>query len=225
MMEEIKSGDLLGYVNRTTSFSDNEIFYLFSQVVDAVEFLHQKKIAHRDLKLENFLITDTKKLKIIDFGFSLFVPDTGRVTQTSGTLHYASPELILGLAHDPYKSDVWAMGVILYTFMYHRLPFRSDDNEVLKKRIKDGSYTLPRVEPPMKDDLIILLDSMLALDPDKRCGLAEIKSSQWYTGHLSATIPQDLTPRSEGDGAKEDGTKEEKSSIYDKLKFALSIPK
>lgn len=201
VMEEISNGDLLSYVNRTEYFSETEIFHLFSQIVDIISFFHQNLMAHRDIKLENFLITTTKEIKIIDFGFTKSIPESQLIQDSSGTLHYAAPELISGGPNNPYKTDIWSMGVILYTFMYHRLPFRAakgdNTNETLKHLIRSGQYSKPiPVNGPRSKELVTLLDSILQVDPAKRATLSDIKSSEWYMSQLARRIPSDPSPNS-----------------------------
>lgn len=106
--------------------------------------------AGRDLKLENLLLDKRENVKISDFGFAKMVPSNQPVGRSSsyrqvncfshlsqtycGSFAYACPEILLGLPYNPFLSDTWSMGVILYTLMVARLPF---DDTNLKKLLRE----------------------------------------------------------------------------------------
>ena len=90
---------------------------------------------HRDLKLENVLINEDKRIKIIDFGFSTSVTPDKKLQFTCGTPHYMSPELAMKRDHYGPPTDVWALGVMLYVMLTGRLPFYGDFEDDLYRRI------------------------------------------------------------------------------------------
>lgn len=97
----------------------------FSQLLDAVEFLHQNGICHRDIKPENIIIDRNKNfLKLIDFGLSKEFDQSGGLLQTScGSPCYAAPQMLHGVKYDARKVDVWALGVTLHAMISGRLPY------------------------------------------------------------------------------------------------------
>src|SRR5262249_10846025 len=107
-----------------------ERLILFARICDAVEHAHQRGLIHRDLKPGNILVDETGQPKILDFGVARLVDtdaQTSRQTdlgQLVGTLAYMSPEQVLA---DPVeldtRSDVYALGVILYELLAGRLPY------------------------------------------------------------------------------------------------------
>ena len=139
----------------------------FQQLVDAILYMHRQKVAHRDLKLENIIITADKKLKVCDFGLAVEFrdEDTEEHMRTTfcGTYRYMAPEIFMGEEYSAQKADVWAMGVILYTMCTGRFPFDHTDPLGLKGKIT-------RAEPEYPDhfspELTGLLRDLLKKQPD-----------------------------------------------------------
>lgn len=107
--------------------------------------MHNKGIAHRDLKLENLLLDGKLVLKLSDFGFARNVSmeisplNVICLSQTfCGSAAYASPEILKHLPYDPKRSDIWATGVILYAMVFGRLPFNDTSLPLLLKSLKNG---------------------------------------------------------------------------------------
>lgn len=99
----------------------------------AVEHIHEKGVIHRDIKLENFLISYENAgyvVKLCDFGLSkeitIGVPGGGKAKGKAGTYITMAPEMMMGQLYDS-KIDCWALGVILYEMLTSNLPFYSDD--------------------------------------------------------------------------------------------------
>ena len=86
-----------------------------TDILSAVNYLHQNGFVHRDIKLENFLFTDSShdaRLILIDFGLSKIIDDGEQLNQVVGSCYYTAPEVLNGF-YD-YKCDVWSIGVICY---------------------------------------------------------------------------------------------------------------
>ena len=93
------------------------------QVLVALEYAHSREVIHRDIKPSNIMVTPDGRVKVLDFGLALGVPDA-RLTTTGalvGSMHYIAPELVSGGAHDA-RSDLYALGVTLYEMITGRLP-------------------------------------------------------------------------------------------------------
>lgn len=99
---------------------------IISQLAQLIEVLHNAKIVHRDIKLENVLIYNGI-VYLIDFGFSRTVGDgqngTCLCSRHCGSVHYVAPELVLGKLYDGFKSDVWSLGVLAFAMHEGRFPF------------------------------------------------------------------------------------------------------
>ncbi|XP_041490167.1 testis-specific serine/threonine-protein kinase 4 isoform X2 [Microtus oregoni] len=150
ILELAQGGDVLEWIQRYGACSETLAGKWFSQMALGIAYLHSKGIVHRDLKLENLLLDKRENVKISDFGFAKMVPSSQPVRsspsyrQMNGLAHlsqtycgsfaYACPEILLGLPYNPFLSDTWSMGVILYTLVVARLPF---DDTNLKKLLRE----------------------------------------------------------------------------------------
>ena len=120
IMEYIQGQELFHYILLKKKISEEEACYYFSQIVSAVEYLHNLKIAHRDIKSENILIDqNTKRIKLIDFGLSNTYgdKDEGILSTSCGSPLYAPPEMLKGEIYKGNSIDIWSIGVVLY-FIY-----------------------------------------------------------------------------------------------------------
>ena len=124
VLEYANGGDALKYIQKTGALSEDQSRVWINQIGDAVRYLHDQNIAHRDLKLENLLLVERgKKIKLCDFGFVKDVCKSDLSQTFCGSKAYAAPEILKGRSYDPKKGDVWAMGVILYIFVTGKMPF------------------------------------------------------------------------------------------------------
>jgi serine/threonine protein kinase len=153
---------------------------LFLQVCDAVHHAHQHGVIHRDLKPSNVLVDGDGQVHILDFGLAKpVITDAGsapdavtRVGEFAGTWHYASPEQV---KRDPslvdVRSDVYALGVILYELLTRDLPYAIRDvpREVVARRILETPPARPRtLRPEMDDDLEKVVLYALAKESERR---------------------------------------------------------
>jgi NIMA (never in mitosis gene a)-related kinase len=116
--------------------TENEICDIFSQIVLAVQYLHDvKKIIHRDIKMKNIFINWNQKdrkfeAKLGDFGISKVLENTLKMTTTCiGTPFYMSPESCMGLEYN-FKSDIWSLGCFLYEICTGKRPFEGKQFQV-----------------------------------------------------------------------------------------------
>ena len=94
-------------------------------MVKAVAYLHANDIVHRDIKLENVLVSKEFKIKIIDFGFSRQLPKENHVLYDfCGTMHYIAPEVMQREGYYGKPADIWALGVLLYRMTVGCFPFK-----------------------------------------------------------------------------------------------------
>ena len=167
-----------------TAFPEEIVQHIMRQIMDAMKYLHEKKILHRDLKSDNILINyddeDDKKnnniikgkIKIIDFGFARYL--TKELAESAiGTPIYMDPGILQKLNKDKNyanyaydeKADIWSLGIICYELLVGKSAYDAESMKELLKKIKKGTYTLPK---NISKEYISFLNCMLQYDPKKR---------------------------------------------------------
>ncbi len=132
-LEYAKNGDMFGFVNKT-KLSDDECLRLFYQTCEGIRYIHSKNIMHRDLKPENILIDEKYNVKIADFGWSAeYLPYENRQT-LCGTSEYMAPEIFFRKPQTK-KTDIWALGILLYELFHGHAPYRGQKNEEVLQNI------------------------------------------------------------------------------------------
>ncbi|KZT25052.1 Pkinase-domain-containing protein [Neolentinus lepideus HHB14362 ss-1] len=201
ILEYASGGELFDHILAHRYLKEKDACKLFSQLISGVWYIHQKKIVHRDLKLENLLLDRNRNVIITDFGFAnRFEHRADDLMQTScGSPCYAAPELVIseGL-YVGSAVDIWSCGVILYAMLAGYLPFDDDpdnpdgDNiNLLYKYIVTTTLTFPpHISPEARD----LLSLMLVADPAHRADLPTVMRHQWLVPyhHLFTKTAEDL---------------------------------
>ena len=114
-------------LSKNEIFSETEVFNWFVQICLALEYVHSRRVIHRDLKTQNIFLTGNNTIKLGDFGISKVLETTcANANNVVGTPYYMAPE---ACQSEPYtsKSDVWALGVILYELCTLKKPFEADN--------------------------------------------------------------------------------------------------
>ncbi|KAM4053355.1 testis-specific serine/threonine-protein kinase 6 isoform 1-T2 [Anomaloglossus baeobatrachus] len=175
---ELCHTDLLQLVQSTGPLSDNMAKSLFSQITGAIQYLHERHMAHRDLKCENILITSDHNAKITDLSFGTILPNDSKLCTTyCGTLAYASPEVLRGIPYEPRKSDIWSLGVILYIMVTGKMPFRDSSLNALSK-IQRIELTFPRAVE-VDAECKRLIREMLQYNPNDRPDIFNVIKHDW----------------------------------------------
>ncbi|KAF2366257.1 Protein kinase domain [Trinorchestia longiramus] len=140
---------------------------LITQVVMGLQHIHHNKILHRDLKSQNiFLDGSHRYLKIGDFGISKILASKSKAHSVVGTPCYLSPELCQSKPYNQ-KSDVWALGCVLYELLSLNRAFQAETLPALFQKITRGQYA-PVSSERYSEHLRSLLSSLLHLDPSAR---------------------------------------------------------
>ncbi|KAI3352669.1 hypothetical protein L3Q82_020144 [Scortum barcoo] len=176
VMEYASGGEVFDYLVAHGRMKEKEARAKFRQIVSAVEYCHQKRIVHRDLKAENLLLDADMNIKIADFGFSNEFTLGSKLDTFCGSPPYAAPELFQGKKYEGPEVDVWSLGVILYTLVSGSLPFDGQNLKELRERVLRGKYRIPFY---MSTDCENLLKKLLVLNPGKRGSLQQIMKDRW----------------------------------------------
>jgi len=155
---------------------ENEIWNIFSQLVNAVSYIHRCDFCHHDLNSRNILIDKvTGRVKIIDFGFSVPIPKLGGglVDHNFGTPLYLPLEVLEGRRHDPRAVDVWSLGVILAEMKLQSHPWhKAKSLSELAAMIAESPLTdLQTLSYPTRQ----LVGLMLTVEPEKRVTIYQVE--------------------------------------------------
>ncbi|KAJ3843034.1 CAMK/CAMKL/Kin4 protein kinase [Lentinula raphanica] len=206
IIEYASGGELFDHILAHRYLRERDAAKLFSQLISGVWYIHQKKIVHRDLKLENLLLDRHRNVIITDFGFAnRFEHRADDLMQTScGSPCYAAPELVIseGL-YVGSAVDIWSCGVILYAMLAGYLPFDDDpanpdgDNiNLLYKYIVNTPLSFPDYISESARDL---LSMMLVPDPSRRASLDLVMQHPWLEAyHAPPTHPNSGQPTAFG---------------------------
>ncbi|KAF9053562.1 Pkinase-domain-containing protein, partial [Hymenopellis radicata] len=109
-----------------------EIYCVFRQICDGVDYLHELGLAHRDIKLDNCVMTTNNIVKLIDFGTATVFHYPGKSSHTPasgivGSDPYLAPEVLSSDSYDPRKSDVWSVAIIFLCMVLRRFPWKIPD--------------------------------------------------------------------------------------------------
>ena len=186
--EYCKEGELFSYIKN--KYSERQLAVLFYQVFSGLWYLHENKVIHRDIKLENIMIDGKEKdkstgeelfwAKIIDFGTAKLFEKNKKEKDVVGSSYYIAPEVLKQNYNE--KCDTWSVGVILYMTLVGRAPFDGKDDEEIIYRINSVDYNkneprLVKHSPEVRDLVSHLLDKNI----ERRYSAKEALNHPWFT--------------------------------------------
>lgn len=171
-------GDLLTYVRKRRRLSESVARAVLWQIMAALQYCHRRNIVHRDIKLDNVLLTAEGAVKVCDFGVSRVATPGERLSEKCGTPAYLAPETIVGGENcDGFAADVWSAGIVLYAMIYGTVPFKAKSVEELSQLIIGGKPELhDDVSPEARD----LIQHMLDKDPRRRSSIIQVLVHPWF---------------------------------------------
>ena len=183
-LDLIQGKDLFDYLaERNYALPEARACHIIFQLANALAYLKAFGVVHRDLKLENIMMSDNTDHaipKIIDFGLARILYPGERTTEPYGTLGYVSPEI---LRKDPYsyECDVWSIGCITYALLSGALPF---DNQDPKKTIEFTKEHRLKFDMPCWKNLSVecmdFINCCLLKDHTRRITLSQLLRHQWF---------------------------------------------
>jgi len=199
LLEYVLYGDFIDIIKKDILDEEILVRTYFHQLIEGLQHIHSKGIAHLDIKLENITLSSDFTLKIIDFDNAQLTKS--RTLTTVGTEYYRAPEVIDQSCIDFKAADIFSTGVLLYALRVKEFPFsemrdpacknirsyqslvnNKDNFWIAKKKSKRGHL--------LDDDFIELINGMLHIDPVQRFTIQDIKNSKWYLGE--ALVGEDL---------------------------------
>lgn len=178
-------------LKRRKKLTELEVQYYILQLIKALQYLHNLKIVHRDLKLANLFISEDMKLKLGDFGLAARLNFDGERRRTlCGTPNYIAPEILDGKNGHSFEVDIWSLGIIIYILLIGKPPFETNTVKETYKRIRLRNYSFPqnaKISEPAKE----LIQNILVLNPHKRPSLEEILKSDFM--NMGTSIPKSIS--------------------------------
>lgn len=150
LFEYVNGGQMLDYIISHGRLKEKQARKFSRQIASALDYCHRNSIAHRDLKIENILISKTGDIKIIDFGLSNLFAPRGHLKTFCGSLYFAAPELLQAKAYTGPEVDVWSFGIVLYVLVCGKVPFDDQSMPALHAKIKKGVVDYPNWLSPGK---------------------------------------------------------------------------
>lgn len=182
-------GELLERIVEQGKFSEKDARSVIRQVLKGVEYLHMRKVVHRDLKLENILLSDQTPqaiVKIADFGLARFFADNSELRTVCGSPLYVAPEILdIGMSSETYTPavDMWSVGVILFILLSGNSPFENEDEQILFEKIRSGDYSMDDclwdyISAGAKD----CVRALLVVNTTERMTITEALRHPWILG-------------------------------------------
>ncbi|KAG8651827.1 hypothetical protein MANES_06G027400v8 [Manihot esculenta] len=177
VMEYVSGGQLSDKLSYSQKLKESEARKMFQQLIDAVDYCHNRGVFHRDLKPENLLLDSKGNMKVSDFGLSALRKHGDVLTTACGSPCYVAPELLANKGYDGAAADVWSCGVILFELLSGYLPFDDRNLVVLYKKICAAEYTFPLWFTESQKKLI---SRILDPNPKRRITIAEMIEDEWF---------------------------------------------
>mmetsp|Transcript_96590 Transcript_96590/g.174405 ORF Transcript_96590/g.174405 Transcript_96590/m.174405 type:complete len:603 (+) Transcript_96590:133-1941(+) len=188
VMDVCKGGEVFSKIIELKRFTEANAATLGAQMLASIDYVHKKEIMHRDIKAENFLLSDTSPtsvVKMIDFGMACKFGHGQVFTEICGSPHYLAPELI-GQKYNRMV-DMWAFGVLLYLIMYGHYPFDSKNTrEIMVKVLTEPIKWQTKAKLHL--DTIAFLKLCLEQSPKKRIKPEDALKHKWVTSAASPDV-------------------------------------
>ncbi|CAE8693602.1 unnamed protein product [Polarella glacialis] len=182
VLELFPLGDLHDYLERRGSLNQAKGMEIFCGVMSALAHLHYHRVAHRDIKAENILLSDKGKAILADFGSAAHIDDHLAMKENSGSPGYAAPEVV---EDRPYgvKADVFSAGVVLYFTLSHELPFPGDAQTRIRLTSSCKATFGSSKFGHLSGDVLALLRALLVKNPQLRPSSGTCFEASWLCLH------------------------------------------
>ena len=193
-------------------FTEEIVQYLMKQIIDAIKYIHNKKIIHRDLKLDNILVKFNSEndknslnmmravIKIIDFGFATRMGNDLCYTALGSPINM-DPNILKKMDDNKkgknygnmvgynQKADIWSLGTLCYEMLIGKSAFNSKTMDELVKKVEAGSYKIPT---NLSKEVVSFLNGMLQYNAKKRLNANELSRHHFLTKNVKSFQPIDL---------------------------------
>lgn len=190
LMELCEGGSLDTEIAKRQKFDESTAKIVFKQILEALQLCHSRDIAHRDLKPSNILITRFPTIKLSDFGLSGIMGSSNLMSTQCGTIVFSAPECFTGHNYNGVAADIWSSGVLLYTMLTGKIPWRSTSQIQLLTDMKNGPPPIADVSNECNQMIKLILNE-IALN---RPSASQLLTHPWITGK---SIPNSLPVRNQ----------------------------
>ena len=182
VLEYAPNGSVKDMVKKAGHLSEYETARILREVMSGLCYLHDNRIIHRDLKLENFLIGKDGKIKIADFGLSTRLDyDDERKYTVCGTPNYLSPELLTNSSKGhSYEVDIWTIGVCAFAMLTGKPPFETAHRKLTYEHIKNCKYSFPS-DIPLSAAARDFIKVILQIKPERRPNAQDVALHPFLT--------------------------------------------
>ncbi|XP_061595189.1 ribosomal protein S6 kinase-related protein [Cololabis saira] len=190
MCDYCSTGDLYTYWQMIGQFSEDTVRVFAAELGCALGFLHDFGIIHRDVKMENILLTDHGHLRLADFGLSRRLERGGRAFTICGTIQYMAPEVLSGGPYN-HAADWWSLGILLFSLVTGKFPVSPEpDHCRMLRKVRTFPYEIPL---SFSSQLALLITELLCKTPTRRLRtLDRFKRQTFFHG---TTFDLDLLQR------------------------------
>lgn len=199
IMEYVEGQSLSDYIKTTTGpIPEEKAVQLFVQILDGLEYAHQRNVVHRDIKPGNFIVTNDGRVKILDFGIAkILSAKDGGLTKTGakiGTIPYMSPEQVQGHKVN-HLTDIYSLGVTLFEMLTGQCPYNphtQSDWEIYNRIVKQPLPHPNTIYPPASDTMYAIIRK--ATVKDKTLRFQTCTDFKNALTHSSAVVPPKRQP-------------------------------
>jgi hypothetical protein len=209
-------GELWHFLQKVEIFPDGEKFYysahgrvelteykvasIIRGVVEAIAYCHARRVCHRDLKLENLMLSttgDNAEVKLIDFGFCKIFNNMDGMYAILGSPYYVAPEILKAKAPSASGSrgsgygpaaDMWSIGVITYMILCGQAPFDGETDQARLTAVRRGVFTYPG-HANLSPEAVSFIDGLLTVDPYRRLDAVGALQHPWLRSVKAANRP------------------------------------
>lgn len=175
-MEYCPNGELFQFIVDNGPLNEAQGRFIVREILETLQYIHSRGVAHRDMKPENLLLSDTGHVKLSDFGLSKYVGSSGLCDTPCGSPCYASPECLSGETYNAMTSDVWSTGVILFAMLTGQLPWTRRNQVQLFQQIRAGKYTIPDF---LSENCRDFIHGLMTVDITKRLTIEQALQHPW----------------------------------------------
>lgn len=178
ILQLCEAGTLKKLIAPNIGMPQKQLIQFMHQLLSALSYSHSHHIAHRDIKTANIFLDSHNRPLLADFGFANFLNQDEQVNNFFGAIIYRSPEIIRQEPHDPFKADVWALGVTFYIMACGTEPWPTYSQSLVRETILAGTFEIPET---VDIQIAEIIRAMLIVDPTSRPSVDDILNLPFFS--------------------------------------------